>query len=134
LTPCIPACSNVAQDQRYFGKSGRKSRRPFSEIIYERCSSLGSGVAAWRAEWIAELLRHGLLRASFIPSRQQRDLRELTRHRSSLAAKRGQAANELQKALESANIKLQSVVTDITGVSATEMLQEMVWETLTPKS
>jgi transposase len=78
------------------------------------------------AEWIAELLRHGLLRASFIPSRPQRDLRELTRHRSSLAAKRGQAANELQKALESANIKLQSVVTDITGVSATEMLQEMV--------
>ena len=74
------------------------------------------------AEWIAELLRHGLLRASFIPSRPQRDLRELTRHRSSLAAKRGQAANELQKALESANIKLQSVVTDITGVSATEML------------
>jgi transposase len=78
------------------------------------------------AEWIADLLRHGLLRASFIPSRPQRDLRELTRHRSSLAAKRGQAANELQKALESANIKLQSVVTDITGVSATEMLQEMI--------
>jgi transposase len=86
------------------------------------------------AEWIADLLRHGLLRASFIPSRQQRDLRELTRHRSSLAAKRGQAANELHKALESANIKLQSVVTDITGVSATEMLQEMVGEIPTPKS
>jgi transposase len=78
------------------------------------------------AQWIADLLRHGLLRASFIPSRQQRDLRELTRHRSSLAAKRGQAANELQKALESANIKLQSVVTDITGVSSTEMLTEMI--------
>jgi transposase len=78
------------------------------------------------AHWIADLLRHGLLRASFIPSREQRDLRELTRHRSSLAAKRGQAANELQKALESANIKLQSVVTDITGVSATEMLGEML--------
>ena len=51
------------------------------------------------AHWIADLLRHGLLRASFIPPREQRDLRELTRHRSSLAAKRGQAANELQKAL-----------------------------------
>lgn len=85
------------------------------------------------AEWIAELLRHGLLRASFIPSRQQRDLRELTRHRSSLAAKRGQAANELQKALESANIKLQSVVTDITGVSATEMLAEMLAGNKDPK-
>ena len=85
------------------------------------------------AEWIADLLRHGLLRASFIPSRQQRDLRELTRHRSSLAAKRGQAANELQKALESANIKLQSVVTDITGVSATEMLAEMLAGNKDPK-
>jgi len=78
------------------------------------------------AHWIADLLRHGLLRASFIPSREQRDLRELTRHRSSLAAKRAQASNEMQKALESANIKLQSVVSDITGVSATEMLAEML--------
>jgi transposase len=78
------------------------------------------------AHWIADLLRHGLLRASFIPSREQRDLRELTRHRSSLAAKRAQAVNELQKSLESANIKLQSVVSDITGVSATEMLAEML--------
>jgi transposase len=85
------------------------------------------------AHWIADLLRHGLLRASFIPSREQRDLRELTRHRSSLAAKRGQAANELQKALESANIKLQSVVTDITGVSATEMLAEMLAGKKDPK-
>jgi transposase len=67
------------------------------------------------AHWIADLLRHGLLRASFIPPREQRDLRELTRHRSSLAGKRGQAANELQKALESANIKLQSVVSNIMG-------------------
>jgi len=53
-------------------------------------------------------------------------MRELTRHRSSLAAKRAQASNEMQKALESANIKLQSVVSDITGVSATEMLAEML--------
>lgn len=78
------------------------------------------------AQWIADLLRHGLLRASYVPSREQRDLRELTRHRSSLAGKRAQASNELQKALESANIKLQSVVSDITGVSSTEMLQAMV--------
>ena len=52
-------------------------------------------------------------------------MRELTRHRSSLAGKRAQAANELQKSLESANIKLQSVVTDITGASSIEMLQEL---------
>lgn len=85
------------------------------------------------AAWIAELLRHGLLKASFIPSRQQRDLRELTRHRSSLAGKRAQAANELQKVLESANIKLQSVVTDITGVSSTEMLEQLVAGKSDPK-
>jgi len=78
------------------------------------------------AQWMAGLLRHGLFRSSFIPSREQRDLRELTRHRSSLAGKRAQAANELQKALESANIKLQSVVSDITGVSSSEMLEELV--------
>jgi transposase len=77
------------------------------------------------AEWIADLLRHGLLRASFIPSREQRALRELTRHRSALAGKRAQAANELQKSLESANIQLQSVLTDITGASSMEMLQEL---------
>ena len=85
------------------------------------------------AEWIAELLRHGLLRSSFIPSREQRDLRELTRHRSSLAGKRAQAANELQKSLESANIKLQSVVTDITGASSMEMLQELTNGKSNPK-
>jgi transposase len=85
------------------------------------------------AQWIADLLRHGLLRASFIPPRPQRDLRELTRHRSSLAAKRAQAANELQKALESTNLKLQSVVTDITGVSATEMLRELLGGQTDPK-
>lgn len=83
--------------------------------------------------WLADLLRHGLLRGSFIPPREQRDLRELTRHRSSLAGKRGQAANELQKALESANIKLQSVVSSIMGVSATEMLTEMLAGKTDPK-
>jgi transposase len=78
------------------------------------------------AEWIADLLRHGLLRASFIPDLGQRELRELTRHRNSLVEKRAQAVNELQKALESSNLKLQSVVTDITGVSATAMLKELL--------
>jgi transposase len=78
------------------------------------------------AEWIADLLRHGLLKASFIPGLGQRELRELTRHRSSLVEKRAQAVNELQKTLESSNLKLQSVVTDITGVSATAMLRELL--------
>ncbi|HVI71881.1 MAG TPA: IS110 family transposase [Pyrinomonadaceae bacterium] len=74
------------------------------------------------AEWLADLLRHGLLRGSYIPARPQRQLRELTRHRSNLVQRRAQAVNELQKCLESANIKLASVATDVTGVSATEML------------
>lgn len=78
------------------------------------------------AEWICDLLRHGLLRASFIPPRAQRQLRELTRHRTNLVQRRAQGVNELQKCLESTNIKLASVATDITGVSATEMLSALL--------
>jgi transposase len=75
------------------------------------------------AEWIADLLRHGLLQGSFIPSAQQRALRDLTRFRASLVNDRVRAVNRLQKTLEDANIKLASVVTDITGVSGRAILQ-----------
>ena len=78
------------------------------------------------AEWIADLLRHGLLRGSFIPPKPQRELRELVRHRANLVARRAQCVNELQRTLESTNVKLGNVVSDITGVSATEMLQAML--------
>lgn len=78
------------------------------------------------AEWICDLLRHGLVRGSFIPPRPQRQLRELTRHRTNLVQRRAQGVNELQKCLESTNIKLASVATDITGVSATEMLSALL--------
>jgi transposase len=78
------------------------------------------------AEWIAELLRHGLLRGSFIPPKPQRELRELVRHRANLVARRAQATNELQRTLESTNVKLGNVVSDIRGVSATEMLEAIV--------
>jgi transposase len=78
------------------------------------------------AEWIADLLRHGLLRGSFIPPRPQRELRELVRHRANLVTRRAQCVNELQRTLESTNVKLGNVVSDITGVSATEMLQAML--------
>ena len=74
------------------------------------------------AEWIAELLRHGLLRASFIPDRAQRELRELTRYRRSLVQERSREANRMQKLLEGANIKLSSVATDVLGVSGRAML------------
>jgi transposase len=74
------------------------------------------------AVWIAELLRHGLLRGSFIPSKPQRELRELTRYRSTLVQDRARTLNRLQDVLEDANLKLASVVTDIYGVSARAML------------
>jgi transposase len=78
------------------------------------------------AEWIAELLAHGLLRASFVPPAPQRALRDLTRQRTHLIQERASVVNRMHKVLEWANIKLTSVVTDITGVSARAMLQALV--------
>jgi len=78
------------------------------------------------ATWIAGLLRHGLLKPSFIPDRPQRELRELTRCRSSLVQERAAVVNRLQKTLEGANIKLASVASDVTGTSAREMLELLV--------
>ena len=77
------------------------------------------------AEWIADLLRHGLLRGSFVPPRPQRQLRDLTRQRSNLVRERASVLNRVQKVLEAANIKLASV-TKVGGVSAREMLAAMV--------
>lgn len=78
------------------------------------------------AEWIADLLRHGLLKASFIPPLPQRDLRDLTRQRTNLVQDRARVVNQLQKVLEWANIKLTSVVTDIMGASARAMLAAII--------
>ena len=78
------------------------------------------------AEWIADLLQHGLLRASFVPARPERELRELTRYRTQQVRVRAAEANRLQKTLEGANIKLGNVVSDVTGVSATAMLEALV--------
>jgi transposase len=77
-------------------------------------------------EWLAELLRHGLLTGSFVPDRPQRELRELTRYRTSLVRERTAAANRLQKTLEGANIKLASVATDVLGKSGREILAALV--------
>ena len=77
-------------------------------------------------EWIAELLSHGLLKGSFIPPRPIRDLRDLTRYRKSLTDERIREVNRLQKFLESANIKLSSVATDIMGASGRAMLQALL--------
>jgi transposase len=78
------------------------------------------------AEWIADLLKHGLLRGSYIPSRDQRELKELVRYRRSMISERARELNRLQKVLEGANIKLGSVVSDINGVSARQMLMSMI--------
>ena len=77
-------------------------------------------------QWIADLLRHGLVRASFVPPSPQRDLRELTRQRAQLIAERARVANRVQKTLEDANLKLGSVVTDILGKSSRDMLGALI--------
>jgi transposase len=74
------------------------------------------------SEWIADLLRHGLLRASFIPPQPIRELRELTRYRKTLVAQRSAEVNRVQKLLEGANIKLGDVASDVLGVSGRAML------------
>src|SRR3954451_10911595 len=77
-------------------------------------------------EWLADLLRHGLLRGSFVPDRPQRELRELTRYRTSLVRARTAEANRLQKTLEGANVKLAAVATDILGKSGRDILAALV--------
>lgn len=78
------------------------------------------------AEWIADLLQHGLLQASFVPPRPQRELRDLTRYRSSVAADRTRLVNRIQKTLEDSNIKLASVATDIMGKSGRAILEALL--------
>jgi transposase len=84
------------------------------------------------AEWIADLLQHGLLRPSFIPPAWQRRLRDLTRARSTLIEERARVIARLQKAWEDANIKLASVASDVMGTSAQHMLQALVKGELSP--
>lgn len=78
------------------------------------------------SQWIADLLCHGLLSASFIPPKPIRDLRDLVRARKTLVQQRAQAILRVQKVLETANIKLSSVATDVLGVSGRAMLEAMV--------
>lgn len=78
------------------------------------------------AEWLADLLRHGLLKASFIPPRPQRELRDYTRTRTTVVEERAAVLNRVQKLLEGGNIKLASVVTEIDGRSSRDMLAALV--------
>lgn len=78
------------------------------------------------AQWIAQLLRHGLVRGSYIPNRDQRELRELVRYRRSLVEEISRESNRVQKVLEGANIKLGSVASNVLGVSGRRMLKAIV--------
>lgn len=78
------------------------------------------------AEWIASLLQHGLLQGSFVPDREQRELRELVRYRKSLIEEKSRELNRIQKVLEGANIKLSSVVSDINGASSRSILEAII--------
>jgi transposase len=84
-------------------------------------------------DWIGQLLEHGLLKASFVPPRPQRELRDLTRQRTQLLGDRARVVNRIQKTLEDANIKLASVATDITGKSARAILDALVEGKLDPQ-
>ncbi len=75
------------------------------------------------AEWIADLLQHGLLRASFIPSAPQRELRDLTRYRVRLTEEKAREVNRVQKTLEDTNLKLGDVISDIMGKASRLILQ-----------
>ena len=77
-------------------------------------------------QWLAELLEHGLLKASFVPETDLRQLRDLTRGRSTLMADKARVANRIQKILEDANIKLASVATDVLGASGRAMIKALI--------
>jgi transposase len=77
-------------------------------------------------QWIAQLLQHGLLKASFVPPAPIRELRDLTLQRTQLIQERTAAANRIQKVLEDANVKLAGVATDVLGVSGRDMLEALI--------
>jgi transposase len=117
--------------------------RPVFNLLHDRCEVLvvnaqhikavpGRKTDVKDAEWIAELLQYGLLRGSFIPPQPQRELRDLTRHRTTLVQERARVINRLQKVLEDANIKLAAVATNVLGVSARAMLQALLAGTTDP--
>lgn len=78
------------------------------------------------ADWIAQLLQCGLLKPSFVPDRQQRELRDLTRQQTKLVQQRNAVDNRIQKVLETANIKLGSVASDVLGVSGRKMIEALI--------
>src|SRR5215813_5809488 len=78
------------------------------------------------SEWLAQLLELGLLRRSFVPPAAQRELRDVVRYRKRLIENRTREANRLQKVLETANVKLGNIATEILGVSARAMIKALI--------
>jgi transposase len=78
------------------------------------------------AQWIADLLQHGLVKGSFIPPLEQRDVRDLVRYRGQLIQERTREINRVQKVLETTNIKLGSVASNVLGVSGRDMLEQLI--------
>lgn len=78
------------------------------------------------AQWIASLLQHGLLKASFVPRQEQRELRDLTRYRTPLVEERARILHRLQKTLEDTNFKMGDVLSDMTGQSAQAILRGLL--------
>jgi len=85
------------------------------------------------AEWICQLVEHGLVRPSFVPPRPIRELRDLTRYRKAQIEERGREAQRLDKVLQDAGVKLSSVATDILGKSGRDMLEALVSGTRDPE-
>jgi len=83
-------------------------------------------------EWLADLLRHGLVRASFVPARPQRELRELTRYRTALVRERTAEINRLHKTLERANLKLGAVASKVLGLSGRQIVTALLAGTTDP--
>lgn len=111
--------------------------RPVYNILEDECTVIlvnaqhikavpGRKTDVKDSEWLADLLRHGLLQPSFIPPAPVRELRDLTRYRKTLIGERAQEANRLQKVLETANLKLAMVATNVLGVSGRQMLMALL--------
>jgi transposase len=111
--------------------------KPLFNILDERFTVVLANAAQVKAlpgrktdvrdsEWLLELMQHGLIRGSFIPSAPIREVRDLTRYRTSLIQERTREVNRIQKVLEDANLKLAAVASDILGVSGRQMLEAII--------
>ncbi len=123
-------CTHIAMESTgvYWKPVYNLLEGPFEILVVNAAhiKKFGDKTDVTDAEWIADLLRHGLLRGSFIPSAQQRALRDLTRYRTTLIDDRSREVNRVQKVLEDANLKLSSVASNVMGVSGRAILAQLI--------